>query len=270
MRLLVIPDVHLKPWMFTRADEIMQAGIADNALCLGDIPDDFKCKNNMALYNETFDAAETFLRKYPESLWIVGNHDASYLWDFDQSGKAYLAETTAKERVHSLLHKICFLSDKDTAAFAMRIDKCVFSHAGIVRFFTDDLENEYQRKYPNPDVPAPDGICGKTFDKDNIDDVIWAVNSIADKWMMWTYNSPMWARPQSEYYSGKTQELIGHGEYIQVVGHSPMKEITEEKDRYGNRLISCDVFSTDRNRKPIGTEKFLLIDTVTGEWKGIK
>lgn len=52
---------------------------------------------------------------------------------------------------------------------------------------------------------------------------------------------------------------------LQVVGHTPVEEI----DRLGN-VISCDLFSTYRTGDPIGTQEFLLIDTVTWEYKGIK
>jgi len=57
LKILVIPDVHLKPWMFDRAKEIMDIGAAENALCLMDIPDDWGQEYNLGLYEETFDAA---------------------------------------------------------------------------------------------------------------------------------------------------------------------------------------------------------------------
>ena len=41
MRVLVIPDCHLKPWMFEKAAAIMSGERTDNAVCLMDIPDDF-------------------------------------------------------------------------------------------------------------------------------------------------------------------------------------------------------------------------------------
>ena len=47
------------------------------------------------------------------------------------------------------------------------------------------------------------------------------------------------------------------GKLLQVVGHTPVEKITRE----GN-LISCDVFSTDRDRKPIGTQEYLMIGAV--------
>ena len=52
---------------------------------------------------------------------------------------------------------------------------------------------------------------------------------------------------------------------LQVVGHTPVERIIQK----GN-LISCDVFSTYRDGTPIGTEEFLLLDTKTWEWKGVK
>lgn len=41
MKVLIIPDVHLKPFMFKQAAELMERGIAKRAVCLMDIPDDW-------------------------------------------------------------------------------------------------------------------------------------------------------------------------------------------------------------------------------------
>ena len=66
MKVLVIPDVHLKPWMFERAEEIMKKKMAERAVCLMDIPDDWNQEYNLELYRDTFDAAITFAKKYPD------------------------------------------------------------------------------------------------------------------------------------------------------------------------------------------------------------
>ena len=42
MKTLVIPDVHLKPWMFERASELMKDNQISQAVCLMDIPDDWE------------------------------------------------------------------------------------------------------------------------------------------------------------------------------------------------------------------------------------
>ena len=41
MKVLVIPDVHLKPWIFSQAVKLMKDGAADRAVCLMDIADDW-------------------------------------------------------------------------------------------------------------------------------------------------------------------------------------------------------------------------------------
>ena len=75
MKVLVIPDIHLKPWMFNRAAELLKDGIAGGAVCLMDIPDDWRQEFNLDLYVQTFDAAIQFAKDFPETLWCYGNHD---------------------------------------------------------------------------------------------------------------------------------------------------------------------------------------------------
>ena len=50
MKALVIPDVHLKPYMFKEAAEWMRKGVADRAVCLMDIPDDWNREYDIELY----------------------------------------------------------------------------------------------------------------------------------------------------------------------------------------------------------------------------
>jgi hypothetical protein len=62
MKVLVIPDVHLKPWIFHRASELMQAIEVNKAVCLMDIADDFGQQFNIDLYIQTYDAAIRFAK----------------------------------------------------------------------------------------------------------------------------------------------------------------------------------------------------------------
>ena len=50
MKVLVIPDVHLKPFMFQQAAALMRQGIAERAVCLMDIPDDWNKEYDCQLY----------------------------------------------------------------------------------------------------------------------------------------------------------------------------------------------------------------------------
>ena len=70
MKALVIPDVHLKPYMFKEAAEWMRKGVADRAVCLMDIPDDWNREYDIELYAQTFDAAISFAKEFPDTLLI--------------------------------------------------------------------------------------------------------------------------------------------------------------------------------------------------------
>lgn len=57
----------------------------------------------------------------------------------------------------------------------------------------------------------------------------------------------------------------GYSWAVQVVGHTPVEKIY----RSGS-VISCDVFSTYRDGRPIGTQKYPVIDTVEKTlWKEV-
>lgn len=236
MKVLVISDVHLKPWMFEAAAEIMRKGAAGKAVCLMDIPDDWGQEYNLSLYEETFDAALRFQKAFPDTLWCYGNHDLSYVWNQMESGFSPLALQTVNEGLKKLREA---LPDNEQIAYIHRIDNVLFSHGGL----TDPFVKYY--------VPAQD--------RDNVDAVIETVNGLGCR-EMWDDASPLWLRPQ--YYPEK---MYKQEDLLQVVGHTPVEHITEEWN-----IISCDVFSTYRYGLPIGTEEFLLIDTVTFEYSGVK
>ena len=52
MKVLIIPDVLLKPFMFKQAAELMERGIAKRAVCLMDIPDDWDKQFDISLYRK--------------------------------------------------------------------------------------------------------------------------------------------------------------------------------------------------------------------------
>lgn len=123
--------------------------------------------------------------------------------------------------------------------YVQRIDNVLFSHGGVLNFFVE----EYVPRAKYNDVDA----------------VLETINQLG-RIEMWNDASPIWLRPQHS-----KMRLYKPRKLLQVVGHTPMDAITKE----GN-LISTDVFSTYRDGKLIGTEEFLLLDTVTWEYCGIK
>ncbi len=236
MRILVIPDVHLKPRMFSRASELMKEKTADRAVCLMDIPDDWNRQFSLEWYVQTFDAAVAFAREYPDTLWCWGNHDVCYLWDRRESGYSAMARRTVCGKLRALRE-----TERSPRLFAFvhRIDGVLFSHGG--------LAEEFVRRY----VPAE--CC------DDADAVVNTVNAL-DPDAMWQELSPIWYRPQN----GR-EEMYGAGRLLQMAGHTPVSRI----ERKGN-VIFCDVFSTYRDGSPIGTREFLLLDTVSLEYRGIR
>ena len=73
MKVLVIPDVHLKPWIFSQAAKLMKDGAADRAVCLMDIADDWNKEYDLISYEQTYDAAISFAREFPDTFWCYGN-----------------------------------------------------------------------------------------------------------------------------------------------------------------------------------------------------
>ena len=229
MKVLVIPDVHLKPWIFDKAIEIMERSDCKRAVVIGDISDDWGMQKDVKLYEETFKKALEFAKKYPDTLWCYGNHDLAYMWDkFDHPGFSPYAQNIVCEYLN-------YLDETIDLAVMHRMDNVIFSHAGLTKEFADYYLAEY---------------------KDDADCLIDAVNGM-DEGELWDDISPIWARPQYNHVDG---EMYPSG-YLQVVGHTPVRSITDQGD-----LLTVDTFSTDSLGRPIGTEDLCWVDTVTKEW----
>ena len=234
MKVLVIPDIHLKPWMFRRASELMKENIAEKAVCLMDIADDWKQQWNLDLYIQSYDTAISFARDYPDTLWCYGNHDVCYPWNQRETGYSRIAARTVSEKLRVLRET---LPDAGQLAFIHRIDNVIFLHGGLPDFFVREyIKASYYH---------------------DIDKVIETINTF-DWQQLWHEDSPIWYRPQ--IYKGR---MYKPRKLLQVVGHTPVKKIYREKN-----VVSCDVFSTDEEAKAIGTQEFLLIDSVTWKFEG--
>lgn len=236
MKVLVIPDVHLKPSMFERAARLMREKVGERAVCLMDIPDDWNQEFNITLYEQTYDEAIRFARAFPETAWCYGNHDLSYFWHQLESGYSSMAAYTIQQK---LLELRAAVPEENPIQYVQRIDNVLFSHGGV----SDNFVETYVQKSKYNDVDA----------------VVDEINSLG-RIQMWNDASPIWLRPQ--YARTK---MYKPRRLLQVVGHTPVEKITKE----GN-IISCDVFSTYRDGRPIGTEEYLLLDTETWEYIGIK
>lgn len=232
MRILVIPDIHLKTWLFDRADDILKAGQADKAVCLMDIPDDWNMAFQVQQYEETFDRAIAFAKDYPETLWCYGNHDVSYPWGMLETGYSPYAERTVMSKLEELEH---ILQDSSQIAIMHRVGNVLFSHGGLTIDFVRWLDK-------------------KLLDAD-IDEVITAVNKAPQQYL-WNDRSPLWCRPQYQRV-----DAFRKNDYTQVVGHTPVETISEK-----DGIISTDVFSTYQDGRQIGESAMIVIDSQTGDY----
>ena len=236
MRVLVIPDIHLKPWIFDRTEKILRDGKADRAVCLMDMPDDWNMEFQIERYKETFDRAITFAADHPDTLWCYGNHDVSYPWGRLETGYSPYAERTVMAKLEELENS---LQDPSQINIMHRIDKVLFSHGGLTTEFV---------KWLNEDLLDAD-----------IDEVIAVVNDASHDYL-WNDESPLWLRPQN-----KDRETFRADIYKQVVGHTPVERIFEK-----DGIISTDVFSTYRDGRQIGESAMMVIDSETGKYEKIE
>lgn len=242
-RVLVIPDVHLKSEIFDQAEKILNSGQADFAVQLGDIFDDWDMQFAIAFYQKAARRAIAFQKRFPNTLWCMGNHDFGYY--FPEYGRRETGHSKfMEEEMSRLLQEMIDVGIQQEIVHV--VNKVVFSHAGV----TEDWVNRQKTLVPYP----ADGFVG-------IGDMLrLARNASHDE--LWQDNSPIWARPQLVHHS---TGLWWPERYMQVVSHTPMKGITFE-----NNLLSTDVFSTYSNGAPIGDSRFVIVDTDNQSWKCAK
>ncbi|MBR1477234.1 MAG: metallophosphoesterase [Lachnospiraceae bacterium] len=231
-RILVIPDVHLKPEIYRKAAVVMYYEKCDATVMLGDLADDWNQDRNIELYDETFDAALEYIRHHQDTFLCLGNHDVSYRWGFMQSGYSYYA----RDSVLKGLDKLEKALPPENVGYVFRFGKVLFSHAGLTESFVH-----------------------RNFGQKNIDYVIAMINGKMEPEQLWEDDSPLWARPQLQYTRLYPEDMY------QVVGHTPQRAPMAV-----GKLISTDTFSTYRNGMPYGNKTFIIIDTADAAIEYVK
>ena len=256
MKVLIIPDVHLKSWIFHQADTLVPKNKYDRIVCLGDICDDWNQDFNLDLYKATFEYLLDFDKNHPDTLWCYGNHDISYLYHFIESGFSDMLCESIKKLVLQMQTEL-----KDRLAVMHRIDNVLFSHAGLT---ADYVEKHFKND-------------------DDIDSIINKVNGfIKTKKQannIWQPDSPIWERPQHNY-SRYPIEMYKADKYWQIIGHSPTEKPEEsvicstndiKRNKHGiiqlQNFLSLDTFSTTSQGDPIGDQRLVIIDTKKHKWE---
>ena len=229
-KILVIPDLHLKPWICRSAINIMQEMNLTIAVFLGDAFDDWEKENDIALFNETYYYIMRFMEKFPKSLFCYGNHEAAYLWRKRENSRY---STQSEMVVWSALLELKKIMGR-RVAFVHKIQNTFFSHAPIVNSFIKKL-----------------GLDEGVSD----DELISKINDLGSE-MLWTDDSPILIRPNSE-------KFIPYSNKFQVTGHTPVREPVV----IYNKVLMCDLFSTNTGGKPIGSQDFIIVDTMEQTWE---
>ena len=232
--ILVIPDVHLKPEIFLKAETVVESSACDRVVMLGDLPDDWGMEENISLYEKTYELAADFCKRHNNTLFCYGNHDISYIWQALETGYS----SAARETVLNGMDKIKAVLPEENIAFIHRIDNVLFSHAGLAVSFV----LEYF------------GYGGSA----DIDMILDRVNRMGYH-ELWKDNSPIWARPQDGSMRLYPRDML------QVVGHTPVNHAVKE-----DNFLSLDVFSTYREGDPIGDGRFVIVDSITQEYRVIE
>ena len=84
-KVLVLPDIHLKPWILDKAEELATKYDPDAFVFIGDLVDNWKQEYNLDLYKETFDRFIDFIKRHPNFYFCYGNHDISYVWQAEET-----------------------------------------------------------------------------------------------------------------------------------------------------------------------------------------
>lgn len=228
-KVFVIPDVHLKPWIFDKAEELIVRMKYDAIVCLGDLMDDWNQEMNLGLYTETINAVDDFVRRHPDFFLCYGNHDLSYVWKVHETGYSDYARQTVLDGLFKLAKNL----PAENIAFVHRIDNVLFSHAGLSEVFVSRFLSDFNG---------------------DIDDFLKEINGFG-KEEMWNDVSPIWVRPQN----GRI-EMYSNG-FLQVVGHTSVR-----KTDFFRNILTVDNFSTYCDGTPIGDQRFIWVDTVAKEW----
>ena len=227
-KVLVIPDVHLKPWMFERASRLMER--ADIAVVLGDLVDDWGRQDDRDAYADTVEAALRFDAKHPDTLWCYGNHDYCYL-HFEEGayntgfsdGLKYFVRTRLRELESAV---------GDRFKVVHEIDGVLFSHAGVGQRYVEALKER----------------LGEDL---TLEECVEFANEVAGPSVLWDDRSPLWLRPSAS--------RPGVGGVRQVAGHTPVSHPVN----LGGILVA-DTFSTRSDGQPVGNQRFVIFDTETG------
>lgn len=251
MKLLVVPDLHTKLYLFQKIKKFALEHKYDRIVFLGDYVDDWDTPPE-ASYNLVKELIK-FKKKHPRKvISLMANHDLSYYYP------TYFKCSGYNEETHSLvkdLYKTKLDGNIPIFQFAYSHDNYLFTHAGITNHFWKDLQILIKNHYPgiekdfllNQDMSLASKLA-------NLLNYIWllGLNNPDDKLFLTMAQaggargglgvpSPIWA-DKSELTANPVPFLN------QIVGHTPVNTVMTHTFKNGNKtsntLHFCDTLST--------------------------
>lgn len=234
MKILVMPDAHLKCGLLDRMSVLLDAHPDWGLVSLGDWVDDWNASPE--LYKTFLNKFADFLDRYGTRCALVwGNHDWGY-WEAPGWASGYSSD--AKDLVRH------YLADFQTSYPFFMVygeDNVVFSHAGVTKAWFATYKARLSKLSPHTSLD--------TYTRD------------ATTWELSEDASPLWHRPADDYSKNTYNPHI-----LQVVGHTPVSTITHTTE---DNILYSDTWSTDSEHNPLGDKSLVVVDTKTQEWEVI-
>lgn len=234
MKVLCLPDCHLKIELLERVGQLLKQHPDWQCVSLGDWADDWQ--RSPEEYQEFFNQFLNFCYYHQDNLHLCwGNHDYAY-WTKPGSCSGYVAD--AKDIVRSAIYEIGESISNISTAYLL--STTLFSHAGVSQY----AFNQYLRTVHNyPQLSFFEWL-----------------EEMLPRYAL-DLGFPLWYRPSNNPHKNTFNPHI-----LQVVGHTPVPTITYSKE---DNVLYTDTWSTDSKRNSLGDKSLVVVEPATQEWKVI-
>lgn len=233
MKTVILGDIHGTNYWQT----IINFEKPDRVVFVGDYFDSFDIPYDKQIDN-FLDLIEYKEKSGGEVILLIGNHDYHYLPYINdtytsgyQSKYAHLIKHTVEKNLHHL-------------QIAYQFDDFLITHAGVSEEFMDT----------NFDKWSEETIVEHLNDLFKYKPNKFLFNGL-DPYGDDTYQTPIWIRPRSLMRANNTSELKRR--YVQVVGHTQVKEIDTKGGATGGRYYFIDCLPTSGQYMIVDEDSFI-------------
>jgi hypothetical protein len=159
------------------------------------------------------------------TILLIGNHD--YISDIHDEN------TSGYQRQNAFFIKDLFEKNKDLFQICYKMDKFLFSHAGISHEFMDNSFTPTGWDVEDIDKYVTDLFKHQPY--------LFKFNG-TDPYGDNKYQTPVWIRPGSLMRANRDSPI--KKEYIQIVGHTKVNHIDFAGNSTGNRYYFVDTLDT--------------------------